>query len=70
MRVRALRSHFVDGHVMPVGAVYELRESTALELIGAGRVERAPDPIPAPDPEPAPEAPRIKPKSKTSEAKP
>jgi len=48
MRVRAIRSHFVDGRIVARGEVYEIRESTGRELIGAGRVELAPELPPEP----------------------
>ena len=54
MRVRAIRSHFVDGRVVPVGEVYEIADTTAHELIGAGRVVVEPAPILPPDPPPVP----------------
>ena len=54
MRVRAIRSHFVDGRVVPVGEVYEITDTTARELIGAGRVVAEPAPILPPEPTPAP----------------
>lgn len=38
MRVRAIRSHFVDGRVAAVGEVYEVSDTVARELIGIGRV--------------------------------
>lgn len=75
MRVRAIRSHFVDGRIVPVGEVYEIRDATAHELIGAGRVVAEPPPVlppvvePEPKPEPArPVANKSRSKSKSSEA--
>ena len=81
MRVRAIRSHFVDGRIVPVGEVYEIRDATAHELIGAGRVVAEPEPVlppvaeqaPASEPESEPPKPvaiksRSKSKFKFSEA--
>ena len=70
MRVRAIRSHFVDGRIVPVGEVYEITDTTARELIGAGRVVVEPVPILPPETPTPPPAPSkfAKSKSKSSEA--
>ena len=65
MRVRAIRSHFVDGRIVARGEVYELTDTTARELIAAGRAEIAPDPAPPPIAEPPKPKPIIKPEVKT-----
>ena len=67
MRVRAIRSHFVDGRIVARGEVYELTDTTARELIAAGRAEVAPElpPEPAKPIEPPKPKPIIKPEVKT-----
>ena len=65
MRVRAIRSHFVDGRIVARGEVYELTDTTARELIAAGRAEIAPEPAPQPIAEPPKPKPTIKPEVKT-----
>lgn len=71
MRVRAIRSHFVDGRIVPVGEVYEIRDATACELIGAGRVVAEPEPIlpPVAEPPPAPPPKAVVSKPKSSKSK-
>jgi hypothetical protein len=65
MRVRAIRSHFVDGRIVARGEVYELTDTTARELIAAGRVEIAPEPAPPPIAEPQKPKAAYKPEVKT-----
>jgi hypothetical protein len=44
MKVRAIRSHFVDGRIVPVGEVYEITDTvTAAGLISTGKAERVAD---------------------------
>jgi len=37
MKLKAIRPHFVAGHVKDVGSVYEVDDSTAKELISTGK---------------------------------
>ena len=51
MKVRAIRSHFVDGRVVAVGEVYVITDTvTAAGLISTGKAERLIEPEPTPEP--------------------
>ena len=44
--LKAIRSHFLDGDVQAVGAVYEAPDKLALELVHTGKALRASAPEP------------------------
>jgi hypothetical protein len=47
MKLKALRSHYLDGNVQAVGSVYECTDKLARELIHAGKAIAAPEDAPA-----------------------
>ena len=52
MRIRILRQTSIGGRPARVGDVIEVSSSDARLLLGSGKAEVAPGPIPAPDPQP------------------
>lgn len=49
--LKAIRSHYLDGTVQAVGAVYEAPAKLAVELIATGKAVQAAAPV-VPEPEP------------------
>jgi len=54
MKLKALRSHYLDGNVQAVGSVYEASDKLASMLIHAGKAIAAPEDQPKAKPKPKP----------------
>ena len=63
MRILILRQTSISGQPARVGDLFEVTDSDARLLIGSGKAEVAPDPVPAPEPKPEaaePARPRVR----------